>query len=442
MKFGRVGAAVLLWCGVAGAADSPVPSTKPVAETYLRLAGETEANLRRDILDKWFPAAADEQGGGFFQNYREDWSRGQPGPKALVYEARLTWLSAQAARRDPAKTELYTAMTRRGAAFLSDKLWDKERGGFYWSVDDAGKPGRDRPNEKHAYGVAFGMYALAASYQATHDEAALDLAKKTFRWLEEHAHDAKNGGYFEALTLDGKPIDAATRGNDAIGTRYGQKSMNSHIHILEALTGLYAAWPDPAVRARLEEVFNLGLDKIYTDPGYLRLFFNADWTPTPSRVSFGHDIETAFLLAEAAAALGKPDDARTWAAGRKLVDHALAGGFDHERGGFYNEAAVAGGELATEKIWWVEAEGLNALLLMHEKYGKETPRYWEAFVKQWDFISKHGIDAAHGGWYPTVRADGTAQPNQRKSDGWTEGYHQGRSMLTVSATLRRLANEK
>jgi mannobiose 2-epimerase len=92
-----------------------------------------------------------------------------------------------------------------------------------------------------------------------------------------------------------------------------------------------------------------------------------------------------------------------------------------------------------EKIWWVEAEGLNALLLMHERFGKDTPRYWDAFVKQWEFIAKRQIDSTHGGWYPTLDAGGTPKPNQPKSDRWTEGYHQGRALMNVSDRLRRLA---
>jgi mannobiose 2-epimerase len=133
------------------------------------------------------------------------------------------------------------------------------------------------------------------------------------------------------------------------------------------------------------------------------------------------------------------DDPAVVRAARNLVDHPLEVGFDHGRGGFYDSGTVDGRDLKTGKIWWVEAEGLNALLLMHERYGKETPKYWDAFVKQWDFISKQQIDAEHGGWYPTVNADGTPPAGRAKSDSWTEGYHQGRAMLNVTERLRKLA---
>jgi mannobiose 2-epimerase len=424
---------------------APVRAAEPATpDVYRRIAGEAEASLRRDVLDKWFPAAVDREAGGFYENFGEDWSRGAGGEKSIVYQSRLTWLSAQAAVRVPEKSAEYLAITRHGVAALAEKLWDKEKGGFYWAVTDAGRPARDRGDEKHAYGIAFGIYAAASSHAVTKDAAALDLAKRAFAWLDEHAHDNRNGGYYEALGRDGAPIlkaPAANRPADAIGTRYGRKSMNTHIHLLEALVALHAVWPDPAVRARLSEVHDLIVTKIYAEPGIQHLYCEADWRPVPGPDSFGHDIETAFLLAESAHALGKADDAATWRAGRRLVDHALDVGFDHERGGFYYEGTVDGHELQKQKVWWVEAEGLNALLMMHERFGRETPRYWEAFVKTWGFVSRHQIDAKHGGWYNTVSAEGT--PTRRpKSDRWTEGYHQGRALLEVSARLRRLAEGK
>jgi cellobiose epimerase len=422
---------------------SALSAAEPAAADYSRIAKEVEANLQHDVLGKWFPAAVDRQGGGFFEDFAADWSRRETPERSVVYQSRLTWLSAQAALRDPAHAETYLALTRHGEAFLAEKQWDHEHGGFFWAVDVDGRPTKRFGGEKHAYGIAFGIYASAGSYEATHDAAALELAKKAFRWLDEHAHDSRNGGYFEALTAAGEPIFAAAlRPADAIGTRYGYKSMNTHIHLLEALAGLYAVWPDPALRSRLEEVFQIVRDKIYVPPGCLHLYFNPDWRPVPEFDSFGHDIETAYLLTEAAAILGKPDDAAAWTAARHLVDHALEYGFDSEHGGFYNEGTTFGRDVTKQKIWWVEAEGLNALLLMHERFGRETPRYWEAFLKQWDFISHKQVDADHGGWYSTIAPDGAAPVNQPKSDRWTEGYHQGRALMNVSAALNRLADSK
>lgn len=420
-------------------ADPGAPTVRPTPATYRRLADETESNLREQILAKWFPRAIDEKGGGFFQNYGEDWSPGRAGAKGVVYESRLTWTAAQAAIRFPAQAAMFTAAARHGLDFLALKMWDQKNGGFYWSVDDHGNPttgrGANDGSAKQEYGNGFAVYAASAVYKLTKDPAALELAKQGFLWYDEHGHDPVNGGYFEILTTDGKPNTAAT---PAVGGGANSKTMNSSIHMLEALNALYEIWPDARVKARLQEMFEISRDKTVADPGYLIQYFSADWKPRVNADSYGHDVETAFLLSEAAAALGIPDDARTWSAGRKLVDHALAVGWDTTHGGLYNSGNIEGGDYAPSREWWVHAEMLNALLLMHERYGRETPRYWNAFVAQWDWIDKYGIDRTNGGWWPRVNNDGTPV-HGAKSDAWTECYHQGRSMLNVSERLRRLA---
>ncbi len=429
----------VLISGTATCLAADAPSISPTKENYLRIAAEVETNLQKEILQKFFPATVDEQGGGFYENYSLNWTRTAGGNKSIVYQSRLTWTSAAAARRFPAQAGLYLDMTRRGAACLADKLWDKTGGGFYWQVGTNGQPTSDT---KQMYGHAFGIYALAASYQATKDPATLDLAKKAFQWLEEHAHDNVNKGYFENIGADGKPV--VRGGGNSVGASAGQKSMNTSIHILEALTGLYEVWPDPLLKTRVQEMLEICRDKVYSEPGYLTQFLTADWQRTSSPDSFGHDVEAGYLMVEAANVLGQ-DDPRAWTDARHLVDHALQYGWDNQLGGLYDSGAmnaqgVVTGGLRTEKIWWVEAEQLNALLLQHEHVGKETTKYWDAFVKEWDWINKYQIDHTNGGWWATVQADGT--PASRvKADMWTESYHQGRAMMNVSERLRKLAAE-
>jgi mannobiose 2-epimerase len=428
--------------GIAGAARAqPAATSAPGAAAYRRLAGEMDDNLRRHVVTQWFPRAVDRERGGFHQNYAEDWTFIPKGDRASVYQSRLTWLSAMAARRYPQEAGTWGDYSAHGLKFLAEHLWDAEHGGFYWGLEAEAPFRPERNGEKHVYGHAFGIYATATNYHATHNPQALALSRRAFEWLDAKAHDAVNGGYYESLDREGRPILTAGTGSprDALGTMAGQKSMNTHIHVLEALTALYEVWPDPKLRARLQEVFEIVRDRVATPEGYLHLFFQPDWTPVPRVVSFGHDVETGFLLVEASTALGRPDDARTWNVARKLVDRPLAFGWDEQHGGFYDEGDYAGKLTRTHKVWWVQAEGLNALILMHEKYGPETPRYWHAFNKQWAFIRDHQTDARHGGWFSRVEPDGEAPPGLIKSDRWTEGYHQGRALIRVSDALRRLA---
>ena len=190
------------------------------------LADETDKNLRQQVLSPWFPRAIDKTHGGFYESFDEEWKRpnSDPNTKSIVYQSRLTWVAAKAALRYPDQSEMYRAAALHGLSFLSETLWDTTKGGFYWNVSEAGVSGRN--SEKHAYGIAFAIYAASAVYEATHDAHALDLAKRAYAWLETHAHDSKNGGFYEALDRDGVPILTVSTAPgavtaDPIGMRYG-----------------------------------------------------------------------------------------------------------------------------------------------------------------------------------------------------------------------------
>lgn len=426
-------------------ATSPALPAKPTATQYKELARSMEASLDLHILQPWYPRAVDTKNGGFHQNFAADWKMLPDDKRGVVYQSRLTWVAAQAALRAPKDSEdakRWKKVALHGLDYLADTLWDKETGGFYFEVNAQGKPETDRKGEKHAYGIAFGIYAACAVYEATHEERALTLARKAFDYLEKNAHDAKNGGYTEALSRDNKPIlrSAVAGQNDSIGTPYGNKSMNTHIHLLEAFTSLYTADKSPAVKKRLEETFLIVRDKVAVEPGCLNLYLTPDWRAVPGHDSFGHDVETAFLLQEAAHVLGNHDE-RTRIVSRQLVDHALEYGWDTTNGGFYDEGTAFGKPTNTNKIWWTQAEGLNALLLLHSEYGNETSRYWEAFEKQWEFITRYQIDQQEKGWRTDVTAEGKADPTSGKSDFWKDPYHQGRALFVVTETLHRLAKE-
>ncbi|HLK14830.1 MAG TPA: AGE family epimerase/isomerase, partial [Fimbriimonadaceae bacterium] len=320
---------------------------------YLHLADAVEANFREHVLGRWYPRSVDPGGHGFRQNYNEDWSPGEPSERSIVYQSRLTWVAAMAAMRYPKERSSYLRYARAGVKELG-RFWDTRDGGFYWAGTASGFPDRD----KHVYGIAYAIYASATAYRATHDPGDLALAERGFRWLETHAHDPAHGGYYEALDPEGNPIlgpDDTYRmdwphraGTDQIGTVFGLKSMNTHIHLLEALTALQEVWPDKLVRQRLAEVFGIVRDKVAAPGGYLHMFFKPDWTPVGDEDSYGHDIETAYLLVEGAAALGKSGDAKTWAIAKKIADHTLAVGWDKRYGGVYDHGGRSSGPSSPE----------------------------------------------------------------------------------------------
>jgi len=323
-------------------------------------------------------------------------------------------------------------------------MWDKQDGGFFWGLDDDGHITPEFTDGKHLYGIGFCIYGLAAAYQATGDPKALELAKRGFLWTDEHAHDSVNGGYFEWLTRDCTPIKPdVPDGQVAMGPigPVGYKSMNTHIHLLEAFTELYRVWPDPTLRARLEEMLVIVRDKICVEPGVMNLYFTNAWQAIPDHDSYGHDVETGYLMLETDEVLHHKASEKTEHMAKMLVDHALAYGWDAKNGGFFREGTTFGRPEDTIKEWWVEVEGLNALLMMHERYGKQNPVYFQRFFEQWDFIKNHTIDGEYHGLYNLTKADGTPI-TQDKGSIWKGGYHDGRAFWNVSARLLKLAGEE
>ena len=426
-------------------ADPMISSANFTESERRELADAIEQNLVEHVLVPWFPRALQKERGGYHQNYGESWNELTDLSRSVVYQARLTWVAAEAMNFFPKQADDWRARLRHGCDYLQGPMWDAEHGGWYWEIGaDSKQPDTTRGTEKHAYGIAFGIYASAAAYRVMEDQGGLTRARDAFFWLERNAHDERNGGYFEALTREGKPLLETPQGQttDAIGTRYGLRSMNTHIHLMEAFTALYDVWPDPALRTRLEEVFRIVRDRMATTDGSMDLYFQPDWTPVPNRCSFGHDVETAFLLAEAACVLGEPANEQTWVVGRRLVDHALRSGWDERNGGFFQAGGPEGKVTNARKVWWTQAEGLNALLLMDRQFARADLRYRDAFLQQWRFIVNCQIDPKNKGWHTEVSAEGVPRLGQNKSHRWKDPYHQTRALMRCAQVLRERTEDQ
>ncbi|HEY0785257.1 MAG TPA: AGE family epimerase/isomerase, partial [Acidobacteriaceae bacterium] len=198
---------------------------------------------------------------------------------------------------------------------------------------------------------------------------------------------------------------------------------------------------DELLRQRLEELLHVVRDRIAVQPGVMSLFFTDDWRAVPDHDSYGHDIETAYLMLEAAAALGRPNDEATAKMARMMVDHSMAYGWDAAHGGIYHSGPYAGRPDDLLKEWWVEMETLNTLLLMHEKYGAETDTYWKAFQLQLQYLEKYQMDAQFHGDYELIQPDGKPTSTV-KGRIWKAAYHDGRALMNVSERLRAMAGAK
>ncbi|HLT82478.1 MAG TPA: AGE family epimerase/isomerase [Cyclobacteriaceae bacterium] len=436
------------------ACQAPEKSISHSAEEKLALADTMEHLIRTGTLEKWYPQAVDTVYGGYLSGFSHDFQPVGNQDKFIVTQARHTWTNAKAAMRYP-EVQHYRKSAEHGFRFLRDVMWDKEHGGFHTLVDRQGNVKAEGGREiKTAYGNAFGIYGLAAYFAATGDSAGLELAKEAFLWLEEHSHDPVHKGYFQHLEADGTVVVRPDTVESTAET--GFKDQNSSIHLLEAFTELYQVWPDSLLRERLAEMLYLIRDTIVTPKGYLTLFLTPDWKPVTFRdsteevimhhhrldhVSFGHDVETAYLMLEASHVLGIENDQQTHTVAKRMVDHALNNGWDEEVGGFYDEGyyfrdADTIRIIRDTKNWWAQAEGLNTLLMMSELYPDDPLNYYEKFYKLWRYVDTYIIDHDHGDWYS---GGIDKQPEYRtapKGGIWKGNYHQYRGVTHCVDRLR------
>lgn len=443
MHLGRAAAslplAMLPWSLAATLADDTDPRRA--------MADEIERILLRKILAAWYPRCLDNEHGGFHENFAEVWTRGPAESKFLVFQARMTWVPAAVALAYPQHRKQYVEYTRHGLRFLAENLWDAGNGGFVDRTDATGKPDRQLMPWKQMYSLAFGIYAAAGAYEATGDDRALDLAKAAFQWIDRHAHDPEHGGYFEHLSAEGRPV-AVDIPNEPLGKglpligHVGHKSMNAHIHVLEALIALRRVWENAHLTERLDEVFQIVRDKIAMPGGHLAMFCSRDFTPVDERSSFGHELETAYLLLEAIELLDRDDDQKTRQKALELVNHSLRWGWDEANGGFYDEGPTAGAPTPTSKVWWVQPEGMNGLLTAARIAGNEASRYEKTFASTWQFFRDNMVDHKHGGCFDSVSPEGNPLPGRRhKATPWKTAYHVTRAMLFAIHNLRHESNE-
>jgi len=376
-------------------------------------------------------------------------------PKFIVTQARHVWTLSKVAEFYPERQE-FPGLARHGYEFLRDHMWDDELGGFFETVDSTGNiPAAITTIEKRAYGNAFGIYALAAYYKLSQDSEVLTMAQRAFQWLDHSAHDATYGGYFQYLERDGTPIsrDVLNDGYQASDrTLVGLKDYNSSIHILEALSELYHVWPDDTLRKRLEEMHSIVSGVMMDERGFLKLHFYPDWQLVPDQelidlageahfytnhITFGHDVETAYLLLESNHALGRADN-EILPLAKKIVDHSLEYGWDREVGGFYEQGKYVNDSmkiLDDSKNWWAQAEGLNTLLLMSKYFPHDTYRYYDLFLLQLDYIEKNLLDQTNKGWYSYGIDDRPEYQAREKANVWKGNYHTVRSVMNCLSNM-------
>jgi mannobiose 2-epimerase len=314
-------------------------------------------------------------------------------------------------------------------------MWDPTYGGFYWQVDVTGNQ-KLQPN-KHLYGQSFALYALSEYAIASGKQEVLDFAVQFFNLLEEKSHDRVHGGYLESFNPDWTPSPAGQ--TSYMGAPSDLKLMNTHLHLLEAVTTFYRASNLPIARERLLELINIESNTVVRkNLGACTDKYDPDWTArldsNYDRVSYGHDIENVWLLMDACDAAGV-SNYPFMDLYRTLFEYSLKYGYDGRGGGFFYTGRFNAAADDRSKSWWVQAEAIVSSLRMYE-YTKD-PKYLSVFETTFGFIETKLVDWEVGEWWESISA--TGQPQGSKGSIWKAGYHNGRSMIECIEILKRWA---
>ena len=399
--------------------------------------------LHEDILPYWMKYGVEKDGHGFYGAVDLDGNPVLSANKTSVLNARILWTFSAAAMLDG--NQEYAAIAGKAYKVVTEDFEDKVYGGYYMELSSDNQVVNDI---KHTYAQAFVIYALCKYYEFRPLESVMQKIQQLFTLLEEKTKDPENIGYRESFTRDWRIY-----GENRMSDNNEPKSMNTHLHVLEAWAALYKVWKDPKVKVRLTELMNLFLDKIIREDGHFGIFFDEAFNEVESSkgiCSFGHDIEGSWLLWEAAEILGNKDILdRMRPVALKMVDHIERVAVDKD-GGLFLESTRFGSHVKTNKHWWQQAETLVGFMNAFGLTGDVT--YWGTVKLSWNFIDTCLIDHERGEWFTKLNRLGIpylVEPaddpspyyrNDWKIDPWKCPYHNGRSMMEMMKRIDLMVN--
>ena len=341
------------------------------------------------------------------------------GLEGVILNARYVW-AFSAAYSALSRSEYLIAARDACDRFLAQYA-DPVNGGVYWNVAPDGTPSDDK---KQLYAQGFAIYGLSEYYKVTNSQAALTAATALFRTVETHFADRENGGYIEALARDFSPLEDMSLSAHDINA---DKTMNSHLHLLEAYANLYGVWPDPSLKDAIVRLLDIICMRVMAPDGHLQLYFRRDWSVLPGAVSYGHDIETSWLLLECAFATRDIDVVS------RVRPFAAALGCAGNEGlmpdGSMRYELLTDGTFDDSRQWWVQAETVVGNLWLWKYHGDDAGA--DRALACWAYIRDHLVDRRGGEWYWAILPDGSPDLSQPKAGFWKCPYHNTRMCLEV-----------
>ena len=379
---------------------------------------EVKEHLLHTIIPFW-KNLRDNEHGGYYGWLGYDLALDKKAVKGCILNSRITWFFANAYTL--LKDESLLDEAKHGFAFMKDYCFDKENGGIYWSITYDGKP---EDTTKHTYNQAFCIYALSSYYEASKDEEALAMAKELFHIIEEKCTDEV--GYLEAFDREFHLIE-----NDKLSENgvIADKTMNTLLHVFEAYTELYRVSKDTEVKKRLEWILDTIADKIYNPKLHRQeVFFDKNYNSILDLHSYGHDIETAWLLNRGVDVLGEEAYQKKMG---PIIDDLTAQVYKVTFDGHSRANECEKGVVNTHRIWWVQAETVIGFLNGYQR-NPEKKEYLEAAKSEWQFIKDYVIDKREGSeWFWEVDENGKPYPDRPIVEPWKCPYHNGRMCIEV-----------
>jgi mannobiose 2-epimerase len=377
-----------------------------------------------NILDYWLKNTIDKENGGFIGEINHQNVINNNSEKGAVLNARILWSfsAAYAVEKNPE----YLKTAKRAFQYIKDYFFDKEFGGIFWSLQADGKP-KDTKNQ--IYAIAFVIYGLSEFYKIFKNEDALELAQSLFYKIELYSKDYKNKGYLEAFTRDWQEIeDLRLSEKDA----NEKKTMNTHLHIVEAYANLYTIWPNQKLKDAIKDILEvIAIYFIDKDSWHLKLFFDENWKEKEDVISYGHDIEAAWLLQWCAETIEDVDLVRSYQKYAVEFAKSTKEGIDSD-GGLWYEYEPKEQKLIAEKHWWPQAElwigMINAWQLT------QNEEFLDITEKNFEFVEKYIIDLKKGEWIWGVYAD-YSPILKDKAGFWKCPYHNSRACIELIKRL-------
>jgi mannobiose 2-epimerase len=396
------------------------------------LKEELTLHLREKIFPFWMSHMVDNEQGGFYGWADNNGKIIKNASKGAVMNTRILWTFSAAYSMFQDKK--YLDMADRSYHFIVDNFVDKDNGGIYWMLDQKGHP---LESKKQIYAEAFAIYSFSEYFKATGNKKALELAKNIFRLIEKYSFDPDRNGYFEAYNREWKILDDLRLSDKDINEK---KTTNTHLHILEAYTKLLSAMHDDLVKTRLVNLIDLFINR-FINPvnNHLIMFFDEYWNPRSNKFSYGHDIETSWLLTEAAETTRSElliEECRL--SSNKMAETILKNGTASD-GSIYNELKEDN-MLDDDRHWWPQAEGMVGFMNAYQHTGDEI--YVEAVLKLWDFIKKYLVHPELGEWYFRVNNRYEPAPDEEFAGPWKGPYHNGRMCMELIRRIEELHKGK